>query len=141
MNKIILFGNLTRDPELSTSASGKSICKFSVATNDKYGDEEETNFFNITAFGQQGETVAKYLKKGRKILLEGRVKISDYERDGVKKRSWDVIMSKFEFVPEGKSNSSSGEGESYQSTGSKTESKSDNHSSIASRPSDDDLPF
>ena len=135
MNKIILFGNLTKDPELSETPSGKSVCKFSIATNEKYGETEETNFFNITAFGGQGEAIAKYLSKGRKILLEGRVKVNDFEKDGVKRRSWDVILSKFEFVPSG--NYSDGDDETPEIP---VESNSTVRS-VASKPSDDDLPF
>lgn len=134
MNRIILFGNLTRDPELSETTTGKSVCKFSIATNEKYGETEETNFFNITAFGGQGEAIAKYLKKGRAILLEGRVKVSDFEKDGVKRRSWDVILNKFEFV-------SSGDRSEGESTSSESVVEKKSQPTIASKPSEDDLPF
>ena len=138
MNKIFLFGNLTRDPELSQTTNGKSVCKFSLATNEKFGETEETNFFNVTAFGPQGETIAKYLKKGRKILLEGRVKVSDFEKDGVKKRSWDIILSKFDFVPEGNRDNSSYDNSDNLGNKSAT---SRNNDSVALPPADDDLPF
>lgn len=138
MNKIILFGNLTRDPELSETPTGKAVCKFSIATNEKYGETEETNYFNITAFGGQGEAIARYLKKGRKILLEGRVKVNDFEKDGVKRRSWDVILNKFEFVPSGNKDNSD-EPDDYIPEEPVTEKK--NSSAVASKPSDDDLPF
>ena len=137
MNKIILFGNLTKDPELSETPSGKSVCKFSIATNEKYGETEETNFFNITAFGSQGEAIHKYIKKGRKILLEGRVKVSDFEKDGVKRRSWDVILNKFEFVPSGDKADTSGD-EGYRPEPVPEERS---QPAVASKPADDDLPF
>ena len=138
MNKIILYGNLTRDPELTSSSSGTSICKFSIATNEKFGETEETNFFNVTAFGSKGEAIAKYIHKGRKILVEGRVKVSDYEKDGVKRRSWDIILNNFEFVPSG-SGQSKEEGEVERVDEQPTRAQAT--SSVAAKPAEDDLPF
>lgn len=96
MNEIRLMGNLTRDPELSSTASGKTVCKFGLAVGREF--EEGTDFFDCTAWGKTAETIAKYFNKGRRILLRGRVKIQNYEdSSGSKRRSWDVIVDKFYF--------------------------------------------
>ena len=103
MNLVVLMGNLTRDPELSESQSGKAICKFSMAVSREF--EEGTDFFNCTAWGGQAENIAKYFHKGKKILVSGRIKISESEKDGQKRRFTDIIVNKFDFCG-GKENQS-----------------------------------
>lgn len=95
MNLVVLMGNLTRDPELSESSSGKAICKFSIAVSRDF--EEGTDFFNCTAWGGQAENIARYFHKGKKILINGRIKISESEKDGQKRRFTDIIVNKFDF--------------------------------------------
>ena len=78
LNKAILIGNLTRDPELTTTTSGYKVCKFGMATNrvwkDKNGARQESvDYHNVVVFGRQAETVAQYMKKGSSILVEGRM--------------------------------------------------------------------
>lgn len=140
MNRIILLGNLSRDPEVSTTNSGKNNCKFSIAVNDSYS--EDVNFFDCIAWGNTGDTIARYFKKGRKILIEGRVKIDNYEKDGVKKRSWWVVVEKFYFV------NSSGEVSEQDNSGSSQNRSNSNSSGSSNRKEpdsapelDDDLPF
>lgn len=102
MNKVILIGNLTRDPELSSTPSGVSVCRFSIAVSRPYvqGDgEKKTDFFNCTAWKGMAENVAKYCRKGNKIALEGSVQIRDYEdNQGKRRTAVDVICSNVEFL-------------------------------------------
>ncbi|MDA9590051.1 single-stranded DNA-binding protein, partial [Opitutales bacterium] len=79
-NKVILMGNLTRDPELRVTANGNSICKLGLATSRVYSTKdgerrEETTFVDIDAFGKQAEVISKYMRKGRPIMVEGRLKL------------------------------------------------------------------
>ncbi len=103
MNLVILEGCLGKDPELAYAASGTAICKMSLATSESYKDksgayQKKTEWHNIKVFGKQGENCSKYLKKGSRVLIEGRVSYSDYEKDGVKKYFTDIISNKIEFL-------------------------------------------
>ena len=99
MNRIIIKGRLTRDPELKTGSSGMEFCKFTVAVDRRRGKdkEKETDFFDCTAFGQTGVAISKYMTKGREILVEGRMESSKSEKDGVKRTFWGVTVDTFEF--------------------------------------------
>lgn len=80
-NRVILMGNLTKDPELRTTPSGVTLCRISIAVNRsfaKQGQERQTDFFNITCWGQQAEFVSKYFTKGRMIHIEGRIQNDNY---------------------------------------------------------------
>lgn len=104
MNRIFLMGNLTKDPETRSTQTGKTVTSFSVATNENYVDaqgnkQQKTEFHNVVAWGKQGEAIAKYLSKGRKILLEGKVAYSNFiGNDGTKKYKTDIVLSNFHFV-------------------------------------------
>lgn len=101
MNKIFLIGNLTRDPELSETQSGISVCRFSIAVNRPYlnDGERETDFFNVTAWRGTAEAVAKFTKKGNKIAIVGSVQMRTYEgNDGVKRTAVDIIAQDIEFL-------------------------------------------
>ena len=102
MNKAILIGNLTRDPELSTTNSGASVCKFGLAVNRRFTNkqtgEREVDFFNITVWSAQGENCHKYLRKGNKACVTGRIETRSYEQDGVKKYAFDIIADDVEFL-------------------------------------------
>jgi len=90
-NKVILMGNLTRDPELRYTPAGKAVTNFSIAVNRKYKvDEqwkEETDFFDIVVFGKQAENCSEYLRKGRPVLVDGRLQQRRWETDEGQKRS------------------------------------------------------
>ena len=113
MNKVILMGRLTRDPEVrySTGENATAIARFSIAVDRRFrrgGDNAEADFFNCTAFGKQGEFVEKYLKKGTKILLSGRIQNDNYtNRDGQKVQAVQIIAEEIEFA-ESKNASGSG---------------------------------
>ena len=100
MTKVLLIGNLTRDPELTETAGGVSVCRFGVAVNRYSGQEErQTDFYNVTAWRRLGETVARYTKKGHKIAVYGDLQIRQYEgNDGVRRTSVDVVAQDVEFL-------------------------------------------
>lgn len=102
MNKVFLIGNLTRDPELSETASGVSMCRFAIAVNRPYTNgngERETDFFNCVAWRGQAETVSKYCKKGKKVAISGSVQIRNYEgNDGVKRTAVDIVVQDLELL-------------------------------------------
>ena len=101
MNKVWLIGNLTRDPELSETNSGISVCRISIAVNRRRtGDgEPQTDFFNVTAWRGLADNVAKYCKKGNKIAVTGSIQIRQYEaNDGTKRTAVDVVAEDVEFL-------------------------------------------
>lgn len=102
MNKIFLIGNLTKDPELSETNSGISVCRFTIAVNRRFQDangQQQTDFFNITAWRGLAENVAKYCKKGGKVAVTGSIWLRSYEdRDGVRRLSVDVNAEEVEFL-------------------------------------------
>ena len=101
MNKVYLIGNITKDPELTETDSGIAVCRFSIAVNRRrVGDgEQQTDFFNVTAWRGLGENVARYCKKGSKVCVVGRIELRQYEsRDGVKKLAVDVVAEEVEFL-------------------------------------------
>lgn len=97
MNKIILIGNLTRDPELTETAQGKKLCKFTIAVGRAF-DKEKTDFFSCTAWEQKAEVIAKYVKKGNKLGVVGRLEINETEKDGVRTRHHNIIVEEIEFL-------------------------------------------
>jgi single-strand DNA-binding protein len=108
-NKVILLGNLTADPETRTTPSGQSVTSFSIAVTRTWNDangqrQEETSFINCTAWGQRGEVIAKYVGKGRQLLVSGRLQQRSWDdKDTGKKRSAiDVVVEEFSFVNDGR---------------------------------------
>ncbi|HEX6543035.1 MAG TPA: single-stranded DNA-binding protein [Ktedonobacterales bacterium] len=117
LNKIMLIGNLGRDPELSYTPSGKAIAKFSLAVSRRRRDEsgemrEETTWFNIVAWERLAETCNNYLHKGSKVYIEGRMTSRKYtDKDGIERTVWDVVASEMEMLdPKGASGSGGGSG-------------------------------
>jgi single-strand DNA-binding protein len=106
INKAILFGNLTRDPELRALPSGMNVCNFSIATNRVYRDrdgkkQEQTDFHNVVVFGRQADTVSQYLKKGSSCYVEGRMQTRSWEQNGEKKYRTEVVADSVQFGPRG----------------------------------------
>lgn len=95
MNKVILMGRLTRDPEMRYSPAGQAIGRYSLAVNRSYkkDGEQEADFFNIVAFAGRGEFAAKYFRKGMMVAVCGELRSGSYEKDGVKHYSINVIAS------------------------------------------------
>ena len=102
MNKVILVGNLTRDPELTETPSGVAVCRFAIAVSRDYASADgtrETDFFNITVWRGRAENCGKYLKKGNKVAVVGSLQTRSYEdKDGVKRNITDIIASEVEFL-------------------------------------------
>lgn len=101
MNKIILIGRLTKDPDLRYTQNGKAVCGFTLAVDRPYTNQEEkeADFINIVAWNKSGENAAKYLAKGRQAAVEGRLQIRTYDGDDGKKR-WvtEVVADRVEFI-------------------------------------------
>jgi single-strand DNA-binding protein len=101
MNKIIIKGRLTRDPEMKTGASGVEFCKFTVAVDRKLSKDKmkdkSADFFDCTAFGKTGAAIHAFIKKGREILVEGRMESSTSEKDGQKRTFWGIVVETFDF--------------------------------------------
>jgi single-strand DNA-binding protein len=106
-NKIHIIGNLGRDPELRYTPQGTAVCQFSVATNerrrDKAGEQQDiTTWFRITAWGKQAETASKYLSKGRRVYVEGRLHLEEWtDREGKARQTLEVNASEIQFLDSG----------------------------------------
>ena len=102
MNKVILIGNLTRDPELTETPTGVSVCRFAIAVSRDYANADgnrETDFFNITVWRGRAENCGKYLKKGNKVAIVGSLQTRSYEdKDGIKRNVTDVVANEVEFL-------------------------------------------
>ena len=102
MNKVLLVGNLTRDPELTETPNGIAVCRFAIAVSRDYANSEgtrETDFFNITVWRGRAENCGKYLKKGNKVAIVGSLQTRSYEdKDGIKRNVVDVVASEVEFL-------------------------------------------
>lgn len=112
-NKVILMGNLTRDPEIRYNPNGTAVANLSMALNRKYkqGDEfkEEVSYFDIVVFGKQAENCSQYLSKGSGVLVEGRLQQRRWETDDGQKRSKvEVVASSVQFMPKKSQESSMG---------------------------------
>lgn len=98
MNTGFYIGRLTRDPEIRYTQAGKAVASFNIAVDSGYGDNKRTDFLNIVAWDKLGEMVGNNLTKGRKILVEGRLQIDSFEKDGVKRREAKIIAKNIEFL-------------------------------------------
>ena len=149
INKAILFGNLTRDPELRALPSGMNVCNFSLATNrvykDRYGKKlEQTDFHNVVVFGRQADTVNQYLKKGSSAYVEGRIQTRSWDdkTSGEKKYRTEVVAETVQFGP--RSSGSAGGGGRKQDDGGADETPISGGAGIEYPKDDinpDDIPF
>jgi single-strand DNA-binding protein len=126
-NKVMLMGNLTRDPELRYTSNGSAVTSFGLAVNRKFkqGDEwkDDVCFVDITVWGKQGENCAEYLSKGRPAFIEGFLKFSTWESDGQKRNKLEVVANTVQFL------------------GSRGGSSGDTSGEQASNSNEDDVPF
>ena len=149
INRVVLTGNLTRDPELRSTNSGLPVCSLRVACNTrrKQGDEwvDKPNYFDVTVFGKQGENVAEYLEKGRPVAIDGRLEWREWEdQNNNKRQAVEIIADSVQFL---------GSREGGQGNGSRFNAQSDvpaDTSDMQSAPvggggggtsSEDDIPF
>ena len=145
-NKVILMGNLTADPEVRTTPSGQSVTSFSLAVNRTFrgsdgNRREETSFINCTAWGNTGETIAKYVGKGRQLLVSGRLQQRSWEdkETGKRRSAIDVIVEEFSFVNDGRGSSANAAGGSQKAS---SQSPADTAEVDADEPIDlSDIPF
>ena len=99
MNKIILIGNLTRDPESRTTPSGHTVCNFDIAVNDRRGGQDNTLYFRVAAWDRTGESCQRYLSKGRKVFVAGPLSARTYQaNDGTTRVSLEVNANDVEFL-------------------------------------------
>ncbi|MDU5107149.1 single-stranded DNA-binding protein [Clostridium sp.] len=105
MNKVILIGRITKDPELNYAAgTGTAICRFTLAVTRPF-KKDETDFINCIAFGKTGETIAQYLTKGRQLAVTGSIRTGSYDaKDGTKRYTTDIVVDSFEFIGSGQAN-------------------------------------
>jgi single-strand DNA-binding protein len=150
INRVVLTGNLTRDPELRTTPGGLSICKLGIAVNTRRKNsntgawEEKPNFFRVTVFGSQGENCAQYLKKGRPVAIDGRLEWSTWENDGQKRESIDIIADSVQFLG-GRDDAGNGNGFSSSVPATESDVPIDTGdfqtAPVAAGVADDDIPF
>lgn len=98
MNKVIIVGRLTRDPEVRYTQTGKAVASFSVAVDTGYGENKRADFIPVVVWDKLAEVCGNNLTKGRRVLVEGRLQIRDYEKDGQKRRAADVVAKNIEFL-------------------------------------------
>jgi single-strand DNA-binding protein len=103
LNRTMLAGNVTRDPQLKALPGGTSVCEFGIATNRKWkgpdgAEKEEVTFVDCAAFGKKGEAIARFFQKGKPIYVEGRLKFDTWEKDGQKRSKLSVTVDDFQFV-------------------------------------------
>lgn len=146
LNKALLIGNLTRDPELRSLPSGVKVCSFSLATNrvwkDKNGARQEsTDYHNVVVFGRQAETVSQYMKKGSSILVEGRMQTRSWEdkNSGEKKYRTEIVADRTQFGP--KSGSSRQGGASNDAVSPKATEEADTIEYPEEDINPEDIPF
>jgi single-strand DNA-binding protein len=159
-NKIILVGNLGRDPELRYTPQGKAVCSFTMATNEKRRDksgelQDVTTWFKITLWGQQAENASKYLSKGRPVYIEGRLRLEEWtDRDNNTRYTLDVQATDMQFISSGRDeggySGGGGQSDDYESHSGPPRSSSSSYSAPEPRTpapvrppagSDDDIPF
>ena len=157
LNKVMLMGNLTRDPELRVTPKGTPVCQFAIAINRQFKMEsgesrEEVIYVDIEAWGKQGETIAKYCTKGRPLFVEGRLRLDQWEDKNTKeKRSrMKVVLEGFQFLGDGRSGSGGASGGSPgggdESAGGSPERHAPPPRSSSAKPAaqeniDEDVPF
>ena len=150
INRVVLTGNLTRDPELRSTGNGLAVCKLGIAVNTRRknsntGDwEEKANFFRVTVFGRQAESCNAYLKKGRAVAIDGRLEWSEYEVDGQKRQSVDIIADNVQFLG-GRDDAGNGNGFSSSVPATESDVPIDTGdfgtAPVAAGAADDDIPF
>lgn len=156
-NRVILMGNLTRDPEFKQLTSGQSVCRLGLASNRTFKNRQtgattqEVCFVDVDVWGAQGENCQKYLQKGRSVLVEGRLKLDTWEQEGQKRSRHSIVADRVTFLQSGQE-----EGASYGASQSNTSAEDDLAAPAATasaaptgevdlkgqqKPFEDDLPF
>ena len=147
-NRIIVVGNLGRDPELRYTPQGSAVCSFSVATNEKRRDkagemQDVTTWFRVTLWNKQAENASKYLTKGSSVYIEGRLRVEEWtDRDGKTRSSLEINATDMQFIGGRNEEFSSADSEMNSNDfSSGNESRGTSSFSSGDSPSDDDIPF
>src|SRR4029077_12470790 len=103
INRVVLVGNLTRDPELRHTPGGTPVCSLRIAVNGRRRDEsgnwaDKPNYFSVSVFGNQAESCAQYLSKGRPVAIDGRLDWREWEKDGVKREAVEIVADSVQFL-------------------------------------------
>jgi single-strand DNA-binding protein len=141
INRVVLVGNLTRDPELRHTPGGTPVCNLGIAVNGRRRDEtgnwvDKPNFFRISVFGNQAESCAQYLSKGRPVAIDGRLDWRQWEQDGVKREAVDIIAESVQFLGSRDGGGEGGGGNQFVPAGA-----SEGGADFPGTPTDDDIPF
>ena len=149
INRVVLTGNLTRDPEVRATGGGMAICKLGIAVNTRRKNsegqwEEKPNFFRVTVFGRQAESCGQYLKKGRPVAIDGRLEWSTWESEGQKRESIDIIADSVQFLG-GRDDAGNGNGYSSGATPAESDVPIDGSdfqtAPVGAAAAEDDIPF
>ena len=143
MNKAILVGRLTKDPELKTTGSGVSVCSFTIAINRRFKNAEgnyDADFINCVAWRQQAEFLSRYFAKGRMVGVVGSIQTRNYEKDGQRVYVTEVVAEEINFVDSKSQNDGASAAPSFANNNSNTGSFGADDGFIP-MPADDDLPF
>ena len=142
INRVVLVGNLTRDPELRHTGGGTPVCSLRIAVNSRRKDSatgewaDKPNYFDVSVFGNQAESCNQYLAKGRPVAIDGRLEWREWEaQDGTKRQAVEIIADNVQFL--GGRDSTAGEGNQFVPASVSSGSDAD----FAGSPADDDIPF
>ena len=145
INRVVMTGNLTRDPELRTTPSGTSVCSLRIASNTRRKDAsgewvDKPNYFDVTVWGAQSENCAQYLQKGRPVAIDGRLEWREWEdQNGNKRQSVDIIADSVQFL--GSRDSGDNGGRFTPQSDVPADTADFNQAPAASAAADDDIPF
>ena len=141
-NRVVLAGNLTRDPELRFTSSGIPVCEFGLAVNRVRSKSEEVDFFDITAWRELGETIANYKKKGDPILVEGKLQYRTWEaQDGSRRSKVDVVADNVQFLGRGEGGGEAGAPSSAGGQRARANQRSSRDDVELNEEDFDDIPF
>jgi single-strand DNA-binding protein len=149
INRVVLTGNLTRDPELRSLPSGMSVCSLRIASNTRRKDQsgewmDKPNYFSVTVWGAQGENCARFLSKGRPVALDGRLEWREWQgQDGAKRESVEIVADSVQFLG-GREEGQGGGGNGFTPQSDVPVNNSDFQPVAApagAGPADDDIPF
>jgi len=141
VNRVVVVGNLTRDPELRHTPSGTPVCSLRIAVNTRRKDAsgqwaDKANYFSVGVFGQQAENCAQYLAKGRPVAIDGRLEWREWEQDGNKREAVEIVADSVQFL------GSRGDGEGAASAGYiPADASGAPAGDFPTSPTDDDIPF
>ena len=140
VNRVVVVGNLTRDPELRHTPSGTPVCSLRIAVNTRRKDAsgqwaDKANYFSVSVFGQQAENCAQYLAKGRPVAIDGRLEWREWEQDGNKREAVEIVADSVQFL------GSRGDGDGGGGGYIRADAPATPAGDFPSSPTDDDIPF